>query len=833
MSVPSEKYDFNRNDELSTIFTQDLSAAKARFHRRLFVLAGKDYNNKFSNSLSLLNLLAHVANKNLSGYLLLTGDDIDITGQQFKDLVKIYNKKSKYNITLKLMTYKESIILLGQTFNFIILDVTKTLHPDDIGRLIETVEGGGIIILWAPPFEDWPSSKLFIHDVMVSPPFTIEHIKHRYLIRFIKKLFEHKGIHLIDVDAKKVIRKYEESDTTTFTRPTPDLPDTHIMPLEVYELALTQDQVDAIKQCEIFLSSRKKKKTSVILIADRGRGKTVSLALALAGLAYSRYNEDDVTSSFIVTSPRYENILPLFNFFQLAIEKLNGKIKIEKDSTGRILEIRTTYGSITYLPPLNCLRKNCDLLIVDEAAGLPVYLLYGFIDKHDNTIFSSTIHGYEGAGRSFSIRFLGHLDKRKNLEYVHFKLVTPIRYAPDDPIEKWLYDTLFLDAEPVSLTDIDLQDISKFNLTLSEVDLDTWFSGRNEAEAKQFVGIYVYAHYRNRPRDIAFLADAPHHNAYALKTSTGAIVTSIQTAEEGNMPKEAITAIYKKRRDFHGQVIPHAMIVHQRMPTFASFKGLRIVRIATHPEVMKKGLGSFALQELSRIAKKDGYVYLSAIFGANKELLKFWIKNGFIPVHISPDRNPISGEYSVAVIKPLGKKISNLVIAANNELRVRVLGWLPEQLKDLDPSVAYMLMQPFDVTKRFYIVPPEITIKQWEKLHGYALELMTYEAVADGLRKLITLYILDASASKPRLNPKQIDLIIMKCLQIRDWKNTADALGSTVKWCFIELVHIVRRLLKFYTTPEIWKKIGVKYRKAQPPGIEEEPFAFKQGVANE
>ena len=461
------------------------------------------------------------------------------------------------------------------------------------------------------------------------------------------------------------------------------------------------------------------------------------------------------------------------------------------------------------------------MLIVDEAAGIPVYILNKLLERYNETIFSSTVHGYEGAGRGFSIRFLKGLEKKKGLIFSTYTLKAPIRYAKEDPIEKWLFDTLFLDAEPPQLDENDLTDISKMNVTLREMNLDSWFTGKNEKEAKSFIGIYVYAHYRNRPRDVIILADAPHHKAFGLVLGTGKVVTAIQVASEGNLSTEEINGIYKERRDFHGHIIPHIMIIHQRMPKFGLIKGLRIVRIATHPEVMNKGLGSQALTELSRYAHAQDYQYIGAVFGANEELLKFWLKNGFIPVHISPDRNPVSGEHSVVVVKGLTKKVQALILKANNELRIRILGWLPEQLSDMDPETVSLLLEPWDTTKRFPIDPPKLTFVQWEKLHGYAIELMTYEATVDALRQLVVKYFLDGSVNKPKLNKKQKSLLITKLLQIKGWGQVSNEIDASVKWCFVELLHIVRSLLKFYTTEEIWKRIGVHYDKAKPSVLNE------------
>lgn len=51
----------------------------------------------------------------------------------------------------------------------------------------------------------------------------------------------------------------------------------------------------------------------------------------------------------------------------------------------------------------------------------------------------------------------------------------PIRYAYGDPIEKWLFDVLLLDAEPVELTEEDYELIKRKEVYLEEPDLDDWF----------------------------------------------------------------------------------------------------------------------------------------------------------------------------------------------------------------------------------------------------------------------------------------------------------------------------------------------------------------------
>lgn len=48
-----------------------------------------------------------------------------------------------------------------------------------------------------------------------------------------------------------------------------------------------------------------------------------------------------------------------------------------------------------------------ELLVIDEAAAIPLNIIKPMIDKVSSTIFiSSTIHGYEGTGRSLSLKLI-------------------------------------------------------------------------------------------------------------------------------------------------------------------------------------------------------------------------------------------------------------------------------------------------------------------------------------------------------------------------------------------------------------------------------------------
>ena len=85
------------------------------------------------------------------------------------------------------------------------------------------------------------------------------------------------------------------------------------------------------------------------------------------------------------------------------------------------------------------------------------------------------------------------------------------------------------------------------------------------------------------------------------------------------------------------------------------------------------GLGTLMLKKLEEEARALGMDWLGVGFGVYDRLLKFWIRNGYIPIHLSPERNPTSGEYSVLLVKPLNEKAEAFVKYANVEFRRRLI----------------------------------------------------------------------------------------------------------------------------------------------------------------
>ena len=111
-------------------------------------------------------------------------------------------------------------------------------------------------------------------------------------------------------------------------------------------------------------------------------------------------------------------------------------------------------------PALGEKLKFAELVLIDEAAAIPLPLVRNMLGSWPLFI-SSTIHGYEGTGRSLSLKLIKEINsanlansrnRSKNESrgvlrpFKEFKMEIPIRYAVEDPIESWLYDLLCLNV---------------------------------------------------------------------------------------------------------------------------------------------------------------------------------------------------------------------------------------------------------------------------------------------------------------------------------------------------------------------------------------------------
>jgi N-acetyltransferase 10 len=315
----------------------------------------------------------------------------------------------------------------------------------------------------------------------------------------------------------------------------------------------------------------------------------------------------------------------------------------------RVNVFRNHRQTIQYIRPEDAhVLGQAELVVIDEAAAIPLPLVKKLIGQY-LVFMASTINGYEGTGRSLSLKLIqqlreqsrGYLGKASKTTsddtgtlvtregkptkadastttptpiggrtLREIKLSEPIRYAPGDPVEKWLNELLCLDATNPSP--------SRFTLAqgcphpsecqLWAISRDTLFSFHPVSEAflQKLMALYVASHYKNSPNDLQLMSDAPAHQLFVLLPPVNPTDTSlpeplcvIQVALEGEISKQTIINSLSKGQRSDGDMIPQLVAMQFQDPEFASLSGGRIVRIATSPEYIKMGYGSRALQLLT------------------------------------------------------------------------------------------------------------------------------------------------------------------------------------------------------------------------------------------
>ncbi|PSQ92086.1 MAG: tRNA cytosine(34) acetyltransferase TmcA [Proteobacteria bacterium SW_6_67_9] len=488
------------------------------------------------------------------------------------------------------VTGPEARQLLGRETAHVVFDAHAGFNPDAFGAVAGTIRAGGLLVVLAPALAAWPAYPDPEYDRVTVPPCGVDELQGRFLARLVRRL-----------------QASPEADCIEAGQPLPELPATEEpeprSDTDTPDSACrTSDQGHAVAAIERVAEGRARR--PVVLTADRGRGKSAALGLAAARLL------DKGFERVLVTAPTRDAVAPLFTH---AAEQLPAaQARRERVALGE--------ASITFVPADELARQHfhADLVLVDEAAGLPGPLLEALLRAHTRIAFATTRHGYEGSGRGFAVRFERVLDA-VTPHWRRLTLETPIRWAPGDPLERFVFDALLLDAEAAS--DADVAGASARDATIAAIDRDALAA--DEATLRQVFGLLVMAHYRTTPGDLRNLLDGPNCRVW-LARRAGAVVSACLTADEGALDDGLAEAVAGGERRARGHLLPQTLAFHGFDAPAASAPGRRIVRIAVHPACQGRGLGGALVEHVRAASERAGYAYWGAAFGAMPDLVRFF-----------------------------------------------------------------------------------------------------------------------------------------------------------------------------------------------------------------
>lgn len=284
--------------------------------------------------------------------------------------------------------------------------------------------------------------------------------------------------------------------------------------------------------------------------------------------------------------------------------------------------------TVLYVQPQDVhMIGQAELVMIDEAAAIPLPLVQALSTGSHLVFMASTINGYEGTGRSLSLKLiqqlraqstnakeLGMQQQKSSRLLRELQLSEPIRYSSGDPVERWLNTLLCLDATSTTTkktTNTTMPHPDKCELY--SVNRDTLFSFHKASEVflQRLMGLFVASHYKNTPNDLQLLSDAPAHRLYVLlapvedDTSLPEILAAIQVCHEGAISKQVIMNSLARGKRAGGDLIPWTISQQFQDDDFASLSGARIVRVAVHPDMQNMGYGSRAMKLLEQFYRGE------------------------------------------------------------------------------------------------------------------------------------------------------------------------------------------------------------------------------------
>ncbi|KAJ8927127.1 hypothetical protein NQ314_020400 [Rhamnusium bicolor] len=699
--------------------------------------------------------------------------------------------------------YSETHKVLGNTYGMCVLQDFEALTPNILARTIETVEGGGIIVLLLRSVTSL--KQLYTMTMDVHQKFRTEvhqNVVSRFNERFLLSLASCKRCLVVDdqltvlpissqnlhVTSIEVSEELSENDLE-LNKLKEQLQDTQPVG-SLVSLCKTLDQAKALLKFVEGISEKSLRAT-VSLTASRGRGKSAALGLAVSAAVAFGY------SNIFVTSPSPENLNTFFEFVFKGFDSLEYQEHIDYSlvqSTNpefnkaiiRVNIFRDHRQTIQYIHPTDSHRLlQAELLVIDEAAAIPLPYVKAMFGPY-LVFLASTINGYEGTGRSLSLKLLNQLR---------------------------------IQATPAGVN--------------------------TNVSAKKNCGAAIgRSLYENTPNDLQMMSDAPAHHLFCLLGPVDAnrkhlpeVLVVIQICLEGKISKSSILEGFSRGKGASGDLIPWTIGQQYQDPDFPKLSGARIVRIASHPDYQgqyfefkfpnlnneqittqeemkdvkenddnlleeciepRKSLPPLLLKLTERPPEKLDYIGVS--FGLTEQLLKFWKKAEFVPVYVRQTTNDLTGEHSCIMLNVLNcnelSEENNWLSAYWVDFQKRFINLLAYQFRKFPPSLSLGVLS----NKSLKITPRDLTRQELDvhftkydikRLEMYSNNLVDYHLIMDLMPTVAKIFFLNQMGDT-RMSAVQSAILLGVGLQHK----TVEDLASELNLPSTQLLGLFNRLIR-------------------------------------
>ncbi len=594
---------------------------------------------------------------------------------------------------------------LGQETDSVVIDVRAGLNANTLGIASGMIRAGGLLVLLTPDLETWktlenPDNKRFLNS-----PYQINEALPYFTQHLIKQW-------QVNSETPAVWLHEDETHSNTLTNIFP--PPSSNLSQPTAQTLPTQAQSKAILAIDSVAFGHRKR--PLVITADRGRGKSSTLGLAAIHCLV------EGKTHVVLTASRLDQAKMAFIQATQALSALGEthEISVSVQQTGRLcFSFNDQEKVFEFVAPDQLIQEatQADLLLVDEAAHLPTPLLTELLMHHHRMVFATTLHGYEGSGRGFELRFKKVLNQHTP-DWKNIHLKEPIRWADHDPLEAAINHALFLDAanpSPEQKTEqLPLSTLIDQSIELQEINIQSLLA--NTSLFHSLFRLLVQAHYQTSPNDLQLLLSAPNLKIMVATQEAQLIGVVLCVAEGKIMPK---------MKRVHGHLVPQLLVKHYALSDFFMLSSWRIMRIAVHPHIQREGIGKQLLNYLKHTAQQQKIDYLSSSFGASEELLPFWFQQGYTPVHVGVKRDKSSGSHNMVVTKALTPMAQQAIASIQRAFQAQFPHVLMESLPHFPAAMILAVLKSF----RFKTHPPYIE----EAVNQFRQGLRAYESVSGQL----------------------------------------------------------------------------------------------------
>jgi tRNA(Met) cytidine acetyltransferase len=501
---------------------------------------------------------------------------------------------------------------LGTSNQYVIYNAYRGFNASAFCALSGTIMAGGVLILLTPPTSQWHKN----FDSQLQAYGQSARDAHSYFIQWWQQQWQHHRAVFVLHDTWC---ENQQQVKTTRWQSLPNL-------LKISkQLEPTRQQQSLITQLVTVYNQQSA--MLVTIDAHRGRGKSTCL-----GWLIKFIGKDPKHGPIVVTAPSKRALGPM---------------------------VQTAAPQIVNFYALDALlhlRPKAGLVIVDEAAAIPLPQLIKLINHYDVVVLSSTQDGYEGSGQGYRLKLpriissLGRTNKAMTL-------TEPMRWQANDPLEEFIRSSFLCDVKMPSTVQGFLSD-SEPPLTYTQLTGETL--AENNDLLRQVYPLLMLAHYQTTPQDLRLLLDHPQHKIHLCHVGDH-LVGLAWVAEEGNLDAALAQDIALGKRRIKGHLLAQILAQQAGFTVACEMRSWRIQRLVVLPGLQGKGFGSALLKQIYGLAEDAQVDFIGASFSASADTLRFWRANNFLPAWLGLRADAATGFNSVQVMRPISLGAKELI----------------------------------------------------------------------------------------------------------------------------------------------------------------------------